>query len=43
MIGAPIDFDLTLVPIELPTRVRYDDALYTLMVTSPSPAYWRES
>jgi hypothetical protein len=51
MIGAPIDlevgptldFDLTLVPAELVTRVRYDGELYTLMVGDPHPQYWREA
>lgn len=43
MVGADPDFDLTLVPIELVNRVRYDDAIYQLMVTSPEPMYWREA
>jgi hypothetical protein len=42
MVGAEPDFDLTLVPIELVTRVRYDGDLYTLMLGDPHPQYWRE-
>jgi hypothetical protein len=42
MVGADHDFDLTLVPIELVQRVRYDGVIYTLMVTDPAPTYWRE-
>lgn len=41
MLGAAYDFDLTLVPAELPQRVRYDDAMYVLMTAAP-PTYWRE-
>lgn len=43
MVGADPDFDLTLVPIELVERVRYDGDIYTLMVSDPHPAYWREA
>lgn len=43
MIGADPDFDLTLVPIELVDRVRYDQVIYTLMRTTPHPEYWREA
>jgi hypothetical protein len=42
MVGADPDFDLTLVPIELVDRVRYDGVIYTLMLTDPAPTYWRE-
>lgn len=42
MLGAHPDFDLTLVPIELPLRVRYDGVLFALMTEAP-PTYWRES
>lgn len=31
------------VPIELVNRVRYDDEVFVLMVTSPQPMYWREA
>lgn len=40
--GADPDFDLTLVPIELPHRVRFDGDIYTLIVEEPHPAYWKE-
>jgi hypothetical protein len=42
MLGADPDFDLTLVPIELPYRVRYDGATFALMTEAPEPAYWKE-
>jgi hypothetical protein len=42
MRGANPDFDLTVVPIELPHRVRYDGELYTLLAEDP-PTYWKES
>lgn len=41
MSGADPDFDLTLVPIELPFRVRYDGELFALMTEAP-PTYWKE-
>lgn len=40
MIGA--EWTITGVPIELPLRVRYEDATFVLMTTSPYPTYWRE-
>lgn len=42
MAGAEYDVDLTLVPIELPDRVRYDGETYTLLTDAP-PTYWKES